>query len=92
MLRRTSGERQLYWQCTSQLALTYNGDALFYPKYKTPIAYQMNIGVQQEIMPRTFVVTADFLRNVSVHTLLSIDENKIGDARYLDVSPWLRRQ
>ena len=62
-----------------------NGDALFYPKYKTPIAYQMNIGVQQEIA-KNFVVTADFLRNVSVHTLLSIDENKIGDARYLDVA------
>jgi hypothetical protein len=63
----------------------YNGDALFYPKYKTPIAYQMNIGVQQEIA-KNFVVTADFLRNVSVHTLLSIDENHVGDARYLDVA------
>jgi hypothetical protein len=63
----------------------FNGDALFYPKYKTPIAYQMNIGVQQEVA-KNFVVTADFLRNVSVHTLLSIDENHVGDSRYLNVA------
>jgi hypothetical protein len=57
-----------------------NGDQLFYPKYKTPESYQMNIGVQQQIA-KNFVVTVDYLRNVGQNFVLGIDENHVGDVR-----------
>ena len=43
----------------------------------------MNVGVQRELRPGT-VLSIDYLRNVGVHTLLAIDENHDGDARFLD--------
>lgn len=46
----------------------------------------MNVGVQRERKPGT-VLSVDYLRNVGVHTLLAIDENHIGDARFLDKDP-----
>lgn len=57
----------------------------FSPDYKTPLSYQMNIGIQREIRPG-LIVTADYLRNVNIHTLLGLDYNHAGDARYLDVT------
>ena len=62
---------------------TYTGDVLFDPKYKTPISYQMNIGVQQAL-GHTAVITADYVRNTNVHTLLGIDKNHVGAARYFN--------
>jgi hypothetical protein len=56
---------------------------IFAPNYRTPVSYQMNVGVQHEIAKNT-VVTADYLRNVGVHTLLAIDNNFDGDSRFLD--------
>ena len=55
-----------------------NGDQLFYPKYRSPRSYQMNIGVQHEIA-RNVVVSADYLRNVGQNFLIGIDENHAGD-------------
>jgi len=43
----------------------------------------MNVGFQRELKPGT-VVSVDYLRNVGVHTLLAIDENHVGDPRFLD--------
>jgi hypothetical protein len=43
----------------------------------------MNFGIQHEIR-RGMVLTADYLRNVSTHTLLTIDTNHVGDARFLN--------
>jgi len=43
----------------------------------------MNIGVQHELKPGT-VVSVDLLANIGTHTLLAIDENHVGDARFLD--------
>lgn len=57
------------------------GTNLFAPDYRTPRSVQMNIGIQQEIRPGT-VLTVDYLRNISTHTLLTIDTNHIGDARF----------
>lgn len=51
---------------------------LFSPDYKTPRSLQMNIGIQREIR-HGMVFTADYLRNVGTHSLLSIDLNKDGD-------------
>jgi hypothetical protein len=45
----------------------------------------MNLGIQREIR-RGVVFTADYLRNVSTHTLLAVDTNHVGDARFLNVA------
>jgi hypothetical protein len=62
-----------------------SGLFLYSPNYKTPSSYQMNFGVQQEVRPGV-VLTADFLRNVGIHTLVGHDVNHVGDARYLNVA------
>jgi hypothetical protein len=59
------------------------GTNLFAPDYVTPRSVQMNFGMQHEIR-KGMVLTADYLRNVSTHNLLSLDTNHVGAARYLD--------
>jgi hypothetical protein len=59
------------------------GTNLFYPGYRTPRSVQMNIGVQRELRPG-MVFTADYLRNISTHTLLAVDTNHIGDVRFFN--------
>ena len=56
---------------------------LFAPDYKSPRSVQMNIGIQRELRAGT-VLTADYLRNVSTRTLLAVDTNHVGDARFLN--------
>jgi len=56
---------------------------LFAPDYKTPRSLQMNAGFQHEIRPG-MVLTVDYLRNVTTHTLLGIDSNHVGDTRYFN--------
>jgi hypothetical protein len=58
---------------------------LFAPNYQTPRSVQMNIGVQREVR-KGMVLTADYVRNVSTHTLLAVDTNHVGDARFLNVA------
>jgi Carboxypeptidase regulatory-like domain len=58
---------------------------LFYPGYRTPRSVQMNIGIQREIRKGT-VFTADFLRNISTHTLLAVDTNHVGNANYFNLN------
>jgi len=58
---------------------------LFYPGYRTPRSVQINFGVQHEIR-RGMVLTADYLRNISTHTLLAVDTNHVGDARFLNMT------
>lgn len=58
---------------------------LFAPDYITPRSVQMNIGIQREIR-RGMVFTADYLRNVSTHTLLTVDTNHIGDSRFFNAT------
>jgi Carboxypeptidase regulatory-like domain len=57
-----------------------SGTNLFAPAYRTPRSVQMNIGIQREIHRGT-VLTVDYLRNVSTHTLLAVDTNHVGDVR-----------
>lgn len=45
----------------------------------------MNFGVQREIR-KGMVVTADYLRNISTHTLLAVDTNHVGDARFFNLA------
>ena len=56
---------------------------LFAPDYKTPRSLQMNAGFQHEIRPG-MVLTMDFLRNVTTHTLLGIDANHVGDIHHFN--------
>jgi hypothetical protein len=58
---------------------------LIAPDYRTPRSVQMNIGIQRELRAGT-VLTADYLRNVSTHTLLAVDTNHVGDARFLNMT------
>jgi hypothetical protein len=60
------------------------GTNLFAPNYRTPRSVQMNFGVQREIRAG-MVFTADYLRNISTHTLLAVDTNHVGDARFLNM-------
>jgi hypothetical protein len=56
---------------------------LLAPDYQTPRSVQMNIGVEHEIRPG-MVLSADYVRNVGTHYLLSLDANHVGDARFFD--------
>ena len=65
------------------LAISGNLPGLDAPNYRTPYSYQMNVGVQHEIRRGT-VLSADYVRNVSLHYPMVIDANHVGDARYLN--------
>ena len=60
-----------------------NETSLLAPDYRSARSVQMNIGIQREIR-RGMVFSVDYLRNVATHTLLSIDTNHVGDARFLN--------
>jgi len=57
------------------------GTDLLAPNYVSPRSLQMNVGIQREIRPG-MVLTADYLRNIETHTLIAIDTNHVGDARF----------
>ncbi len=60
-----------------------NGAAPLYPNYLTPRSVEMNFGIQHELRPGT-VFTMDVLRNVESHSLLAVDTNHVGDARFFN--------
>jgi Carboxypeptidase regulatory-like domain len=62
-----------------------SGTNLFAPNFRTPRSVQMNLGIQQEIGKGT-VLSVDFIRNVSTHTLLAVDTNHVGDASYFNLA------
>ncbi len=55
------------------------------PNYKTPVSVQMNIGIQRQIRPG-MVLSVDYLRNVGTRSLLGIDINHVGDAKYFNAA------
>jgi hypothetical protein len=61
------------------------GQGLFAPDYRTPFSWQMNAGVQHQF-GKNSVLSVDFVRNIGLHFLLSIDQNHTGDARFLDTN------
>lgn len=62
-----------------------NGIQMFAPGYISPRSIQMNAGVQRQFGKNT-VLSVDYVRNVNTHTLLGLDTNKVGDARFLNVA------
>ena len=71
----------------TQLAdgLDATGTDLLAPNYVSPRSLQMNIGLQHELKPG-MVFTADYLRNIENHTLLAVDTNHVGDARFFNLT------
>ncbi len=61
------------------------GTNLLAPGYRSPRSVQMNLGIQHELRPG-MVFTADYLRNISTHTLLAVDTNHVGDARFINLN------
>ena len=61
--------------------LDTTGTDLLAPNYVSPRSVQMNFGLQHELR-RGMVFTMDYLRNIETHTLLAVDTNHVGDARY----------
>jgi hypothetical protein len=61
------------------------GTELIAPAYKSPRSLQINVGLQRQLGTNS-VLTVDYLRNVSTHTLLGIDVNHVGDASFLNVA------
>jgi hypothetical protein len=62
-----------------------NGIQLIAPDYVSPRSVQMNFGVQRQLHPGT-VLSVDYVRSVGTHTLLGLDTNKVGDARFLNTT------
>jgi hypothetical protein len=60
-----------------------NGDSMYVPNFQTPRSIQFNIGIQRELW-KGGIFTADYVRNVGEHFYESLDENHVGDARYLN--------
>ena len=53
------------------------------PDYRDAYSAQLNVGVQHELH-KGVVVSADYVRHVSLHYLLGLDPNHDGDSRYLN--------
>lgn len=61
------------------------GTYIYAPNYRTARSLQMNIGVQRE-MWKGGILSVDYLRNVGTHFMQSVDENHVGDARFLNMN------
>ncbi len=70
---------------TLEISTPIQGLAAFAPNFRNARSYQFNIGTQRELW-RGGVLTADYIRNVSTRFMLTIDANRVGDARYLDTA------
>jgi hypothetical protein len=64
---------------------TANTGSMFAPNFRSPYSVQMNVGFQRELKAGT-VLSVDYVRNIGLHTLLGIDHNHVGDAKFLDAA------
>ncbi|HXZ42054.1 MAG TPA: TonB-dependent receptor [Terriglobales bacterium] len=62
-----------------------DGVSMLAPNYVSPRSVQMNFGLQHQF-GKNAVFEADYLRNIETHTLLAIDVNHVGDARYFNLA------
>jgi len=70
---------------TYEVSSPIQGLSAFDPNFRNARSYQFNVGMQHEIW-KGGVLTADYIRNVSTRFMLTIDQNHVGDARFLDVA------
>ena len=75
----TSSQPNSNFVGTSLTALNPSYD-LFYPNFRTPRSWEMNIGLQKEIRSGT-VLSLDYIRNVGQRLLIGEDVNHSGAAR-----------
>jgi hypothetical protein len=61
------------------------GEAMYSPNFQTPRSLQINIGIQREVW-KGAIFTADYIRNVGDHFYQALEENHVGDARYLNLT------
>ncbi len=61
------------------------GTDLFAPNYVSPRSVQMNFGLQHEF-GKTTMFAMDLLRNIETHSLLAVDTNHVGDARFFNLA------
>jgi len=69
---------------TLKVSSPIQGLSAFDPNFRNARSYQFNFGMQHEIW-KGGVLTADYIRNVSTRFMLTIDQNHVGDARFLSV-------
>jgi hypothetical protein len=67
---------------TLALSLPANGLSAIDPKYRTPRSYQISLGLQRDLWGGG-VFTLDYVRNMSQRFGLIVDQNHVGDSRYL---------
>jgi hypothetical protein len=60
-----------------------NAGNMLAPNCSSPHSWQMNAGLQHEFGKGT-VLSADYVRNISLRFLLPVDTNHVGDARYFN--------
>ena len=65
---------------TALSALNNKGYDLFFPGYRSPRSWQMNLGFQKELRPGS-VLSVDYIRNIDEHYLIGQDINHSGAAR-----------
>jgi len=70
---------------TLKISSPQQGLSAFDPNFRNARSYQFNFGMQHEIW-KGGVLTADYIRNVSTRFMLTIDQNHVGDARFLNVA------
>ena len=70
---------------TTLNAANANGFDVFNPNYRSPRSWQMNVGVEREIL-RGMVLSVDYLRNIGEHFLIGIDQNHSGSARSFNLA------
>ena len=61
------------------------GLSAFDPNWRVPRSWQMNAGFQRQLF-KDGVLSADYIRSVSLAFPLTVDVNHVGDARYLNVA------
>ena len=66
-----------------ELASQYSGLSAFTPNWRVPRSYQMNFGFERQLS-KSAVLSADYIRNISLRFPLTIDINHVGDARFLN--------
>jgi hypothetical protein len=65
---------------TALSALNNSSYDLFFPGYRTPRSWQMNLGIEKELRPG-MVLSVDYVRNIGEHYLIGQDINHSGAAR-----------
>ncbi len=60
-----------------------NGADLYAPDYRSPYSIDFNFGMQQELFKGT-VISADYVHIGTLRIEQTIDQNHVGDSRYLD--------